>query len=352
MKLKPRSLSYILRLFVGTLFVFSGLIKLNDPIGFSLTIGNYLHSFAIDFSGIFFKLLPYNLLLAIDVCVLEVVLGLAFLINFQTKWVIRALFILTGFFTLLTLYTWWLKRADSCGCLSDAIPLAPRQSFFKNILILFVLYTINKHSTSSQKQFPLFITLGILILAASFSTYIGWYTYHKLPIIDFGKYPVGTSILTNNRLKDLTQLETIDSQDSLLNGELSPGFSNPIANSFIVWDENKEITTELLQGTKLLCVVQRLTNLDEQSTSKITELSKQLLTHIELVWLLPLHIDKETLPTNINGRLAWANSGLLSSMIKANIGFILLQDGIVVGKWSYKNLPKLQKHLQELGFII
>ena len=352
MKLKPSSVSYILRLSVGTLFLFSGLIKLNDPIGFSLTIENYLHSFAIDFSSIFFKFLPYSLLLAINVCLVEVVLGLALFINFQTKWVIRALFILTGFFTLLTLYTLWLKRVDSCGRLSDAIPLAPRQSFFKNILILFVLYTINKYNTSSQNQFPLFMNLGILILATIFSTYMGWYTYHKLPIIDFGKYPVGTSISADNRLRDLTHLQTVDNQGNLSNGELPPGFSNPMANSFIVWDENKEITTELLQGTKLLCVVQRLTNLDEQSTSKITAFSEQLLSPIELVWLLPLHIDKESLPTDINGRLAWANSGLLSSMIKANTGFILLQDGIVVGKWSYKNLPKLQKHLYELGFTI
>lgn len=352
MLLRPVSVSNILRLFVGTLFLFSGLIKLNDPIGFSLTIETYLNGFAIDFSDIFFKLLPYSLLLAIGVCVLEVVLGLAFLINFQTKWVLRALFVLTGFFTLLTLYTLWLKRVDSCGCLSDAIPLAPRQSFFKNILILLVLYTINKHSTLIQNKLPLFINLGLLILAAIFSIYMGWYTYHKLPIIDFGKYPVGTAVLTNNPLRKIEQLEAIDPQNNLMNDELPFGFKNSLANRFIIWDEEREITLDLLQGVKVLCIVQRPTKLNEEVESRIAAFYKQLRTPIELLWLFPLHIDKENLPITINGRMTWSNTGLLRSMIRVDIGFILLQDGVVVGKWSYKDLPKLQKYLSELGFTI
>jgi uncharacterized membrane protein YphA (DoxX/SURF4 family) len=351
MLLQGAPISYILRLFVGILFLFSGLIKLNDPIGFSLTIETYLHGFALDFSSLFLQFLPYSLLLAIGVCILEIILGLALVIKFQTKWIIRGLFILTGFFTLLTLYTLWLKRVDSCGCLSDAIPLAPYQSLLKNILILLILYRINKHSTFIQTKLPLYVNLGILTLAVMFSIYIGWHTYHKLPVIDFGKYPVGTSILSNNGLKDLNPLQTVGSQDKLSNVELPLGFNDLMANSFIVWDEEKEITKELLQGTKLLCIIQGHANLDKQATSEITAFSKKLLAPIKLVWLFPLHIDKENFPVVINGRMAWASTGLLRSMIKADIGFILLQQGVVVGKWSYRDLHKLQKHLNELGFI-
>jgi uncharacterized membrane protein YphA (DoxX/SURF4 family) len=320
--------------------------------GFSLTIETYLHGFALDFNNIFFKLLPYSLLLAISVCVLEVILGLTLLINFQTKWILRGLFILTSLFTLLTLYTLWLKRVDNCGCLSDALPLAPYQSFLKNILILFILYTINKHSAFTQNQFPLFINLGVIIVTAILSSYMGWYTYQKLPIIDFGPYPVGTAISINKHLRDIEHLETAEIAVNSTNGTSPFSLNNSIAGSFVIWDEEKEITPALLQDIKLLCIVQRTTHLNEQAASGIAKLYRQLAKPLDLIWLFPLHIDKEHIPTNVNGHTAWAHTGLLRSMIKADIGFILLQDGIVIGKWSYKDLHKLRKHLNKLGLII
>ena len=59
------------RLFVGLLFIFSGLIKINDPVGFSFKLDEYFGPtvFNIDF------LLPYVLPLAIFIVVLEVLVA-------------------------------------------------------------------------------------------------------------------------------------------------------------------------------------------------------------------------------------------------------------------------------------
>jgi len=46
-----KTLVNILRIFVGSLFIFSGLIKINDPIGFSFKLEEYFGPtvFDIDF---------------------------------------------------------------------------------------------------------------------------------------------------------------------------------------------------------------------------------------------------------------------------------------------------------------
>ena len=68
----------IFRYFVGFLFIFSGLIKLNDPIGFSFKVEEYFGPtvFDIDF------LIPFVLPMAIFIVIFEVVLGVFLILGF------------------------------------------------------------------------------------------------------------------------------------------------------------------------------------------------------------------------------------------------------------------------------
>jgi len=63
---------HISRILVGVLFIISGLIKLNDPLGFSYKLQEY---FSQDVLNIPF-LEPYALLISVIVVVFEVILGL------------------------------------------------------------------------------------------------------------------------------------------------------------------------------------------------------------------------------------------------------------------------------------
>ena len=71
-------LTQIARIFVGALFIFSGVIKLNDPLGFSYKLDEY---FAPDVLNLPF-LQPLALEFAIFVVVLEVLLGVALLLGY------------------------------------------------------------------------------------------------------------------------------------------------------------------------------------------------------------------------------------------------------------------------------
>ncbi len=71
------------RFFVGGLFIFSGLIKLNDPIGTEIKLEEYFEVFGQDFGSFFLVFKPYALEIGMFLIVLEVVLGVAVLINYR-----------------------------------------------------------------------------------------------------------------------------------------------------------------------------------------------------------------------------------------------------------------------------
>src|SRR6185436_5294035 len=90
------------RYFVGALFIFSGLIKLNDPIGTEIKMKEYFEVFAQDFGSFFHYFIPWALEIGMIMIVLELALGIAVLIYYKmniTTWVLLGLMV---FFTFLT----------------------------------------------------------------------------------------------------------------------------------------------------------------------------------------------------------------------------------------------------------
>jgi uncharacterized membrane protein YphA (DoxX/SURF4 family) len=93
---------WILRLLVGGLFVFSGLIKVNDPVGTAIKLEEYFDVFSNDIAPFFYLLKPYALPLAVFLVVFEVVLGIMLLVGVRLKETVWALASMILFFTFLT----------------------------------------------------------------------------------------------------------------------------------------------------------------------------------------------------------------------------------------------------------
>ena len=90
-------LVHISRILVGALFIFSGLIKLNDPIGFSFKLEEYFSITVLDIP----LLAPYALIIAIFVVIFEVLLGVFLLIGYKPKFTVWSLLGMIIFFTFL-----------------------------------------------------------------------------------------------------------------------------------------------------------------------------------------------------------------------------------------------------------
>lgn len=188
-------LARISRILVGALFIVSGLIKANDPIGFSYKLQDYFAP------GVFNMpwLDPFALELSVLVCVAEIVLGVAILFGARMQLASWSLLILMVFFTFLTGYTavanWFFDNPEAattiffqdllgfvarqdisymkdCGCFGDAIKLTPWQSFAKDVVLMVftVIIFINRASIKPEDLKTDLINLGVaLVLIAGFS---------------------------------------------------------------------------------------------------------------------------------------------------------------------------------------
>jgi len=120
------------RLLVGNLFIFSGLVKANDPLGFSYKLEEYFMEFGMDWAWLHEILVPLAALL----CIVEIVLGVALLVGYKMKLVSWSLLLMIVFFTILTGASAIFEIVRSCGCFGDAIPLSPWESFYKDLILL------------------------------------------------------------------------------------------------------------------------------------------------------------------------------------------------------------------------
>lgn len=232
-----RTLIHISRLIVGNLFIFSGLVKLNDPLGFSYKLEEYFIEFGMDWGWLHEILVP----LAAALCIFEIVLGIAVLVGYKMKAVSKLLLLMIVFFTALTFASAVFEIVRSCGCFGDAIPLTPWESFIKDVvlLVLILLIYFNRKriipfpdrnfdliyflisalamvllSMQLEWYMPFYFTVGMLginlvlqytrssKLGASLSTWtsavlsmiIGIWAIEYLPFKDFRPYAVGKNL--------------------------------------------------------------------------------------------------------------------------------------------------------------
>ena len=131
-------LVWISRIFVGVLFIISGLIKLNDPVGFSFKLEEYFSQGVLNLPF----LMPLALGISIFVVIVEVILGVLLLIGFKPKFTVWSLLLMIVFFTFLTFYSAYFNKVTDCGCFGDAVKLTPWESFTKDIILLILILVL------------------------------------------------------------------------------------------------------------------------------------------------------------------------------------------------------------------
>ena len=178
------------RLFVGILFIISGLIKLNDPMGFSYKLEEYFGEPVFNMP-IF---VPYSLAIALFLVILEVVLGVMLLIGYKSKFTIWSLLLLIVMFTFLTFYSAYYDVVKDCGCFGDALHLTPWQSFTKDIVLLFFILILFFNKNLIKPLFPNSVQNILAFTSILLCALMGYWVLNHLPLKDFRPYKVGTNI--------------------------------------------------------------------------------------------------------------------------------------------------------------
>jgi hypothetical protein len=132
-------MSKIAKVLLFGIFIFSGLIKLNDPIGTQLKLEEYFDVFSVDFAFMagFWKFwIPYALIVSILLSSLEIVLAVALALNYRIKQTLYAFVGILAFFGFLTFYSAYFNKVTDCGCFGETIKLTPWTSFGQDIFLL------------------------------------------------------------------------------------------------------------------------------------------------------------------------------------------------------------------------
>lgn len=201
----------ICRIIVGALFIVSGIIKANDPLGFSYKLEEYFAESALNLT----HLIPFALALAILVCLVEVILGFAILFGAKSKLSTWAVLLLTLFFGWLTFYTATcdpnatfqamengvevtktVTCVTSCGCFGDALKgsigrtLTPWESFSKDIVLLIFILPLfffrKKIPLNTFAEDKVLLPLGLLVAAAFCWVFSWWFPILFILIGYFG----------------------------------------------------------------------------------------------------------------------------------------------------------------------
>lgn len=196
-------LIWLARFLVGGLFIFSGLIKANDALGFSYKLEEYFEKFSEVFSNSSLAFLSYPmdffaqlaLPLSIIIVVSEIVLGVLTITGTYIKKVSWMLLLMIVFFTILTFVSWKFELVKSCGCFGDAIPLTPFESFLKDLILLVLIifiFVFRKNTKSTLSPIGDKVATWVSIVISFLFT---WYCYQHLPLKDFRAYAPGKNIL-------------------------------------------------------------------------------------------------------------------------------------------------------------
>lgn len=359
----PLVLNRIAWLVVGGLFIFSGLIKLNDPVGTAIKLEEYFEVFSADFSSVFLALKPYALYFSIFLSSLEVVLGVALLVRWRVRLVLWLLFLLTLFFTFLTFYSAYYNKVTDCGCFGDFIKLTPWQSFSKDVVLLvliLVLLVTQRFLTSFRKISPK--TGGVIVaLSVVLAVGIGVYAYQHEPYFDFRAYKVGANI--PQLMKPSAPLryqyimekggeehtfEKYPTDTTFKFKEMVPlnPEDGPKITDFNVWNDVGDFTQEMFLGNRLMVVVHSVNKTDPAAFPEINALLATLekeqnpkVVPVVLTSSSSHDFDVFRHEVNLAAPYFFADATVLKTMVRSNPGVLLLKNGVVVGKWHYNDLP-------------
>lgn len=353
------------RIFVGVLFIFSGLVKLNDPLGFSYKLDEYFSAAVL---GLEF-LQPFALPLAIFLVIFEVVLGIMLLLGFQKKFTLWSLSLMIVFFTFLTFYSAYFNKVTDCGCFGDAIPLTPWESFYKDLILLAMTIILVVFSDYIKPAFAKAYSSIAIMLATIGCFGIAYYVLMHLPILDFRAYKVGTNI-TKAMEEDPTRPDiygydwyyNVDGKEKVITTDgsqpqgygkatkvetklIKQGYVPPI-HDFTIELNGENITEQILTEDKVALVI--MYNLDRAESDGLKKLkafttrAQQSGYRVLALSASPQSRADEVMKTyGFNIPFAITDETALKTIVRSSPGIMIVKKGVITAKSHWNDMDKM-----------
>ncbi|MFC2110639.1 DoxX family protein [Bacteroidota bacterium] len=315
-----RILVFIIRILVAATFLYSGFVKLVDPMGSAYKFEEYFGADVLNLEFLIPFALPFSILLILT----EIMLGVTLLLGYKRRITVWALFGITLLFLFLTWYSAYFNKVTDCGCFGDALKLSTWETFYKNVvLIVFSLILLlkkgNIYSIFSDK-----ILRNLTLLFFVGFVYIVYYVLVHLPIVDFRAYAIGKNIQEG--------MEFVDGSDEL----------PPVHDFFLESDTEGDLTDKILSAEKAMLVISYdLDKSNIQGFSALQEVAQKAKEKGYLVYgvsasssddLINLQKDQ-----NLPFEFLFCDETTLKTIVRANPGIVTLNKGTVTGKWNWRD---------------
>jgi len=367
----------IARFIVGVLFIFSGLVKANDPLGLSYKMQEFFEVWNWHWLD------NYTLIFSIVMIVFEIVAGVAILLGWRMRLFSWLLLLLIIFFTFLTGYAYLSGKVRECGCFGDCIPLTAGQSFTKDLILLVLILFLFFAQRRIRPLLSQVASLAILVLATVLSFSFQWYVLVHLPVVDCLPYKPGTNmpekmkappgaipdstVITMVYEKNGKRLEfsgnnfpaDFDDSYKFINRYdklIRKGNAEPSIKDFtLITSQGTDTTQAILEqkGYKLFFFTKEL---EEYPPSWMKEFS------LILTMIKAKQIPVYFITGNYDNVLAWTGKAgitgdvsilkcdatAIKTAARANPTLYLLKNGVILHKWSYADLERALPEINAL----
>ncbi|MBQ0024173.1 MAG: DoxX family protein [Bacteroidales bacterium] len=176
------------RIVFALVFILSGIFKLIDPAGTGLIVQEYLNFMHLSFLG------GIRIWIGVLLASLEFTVGISVMVGLKMRITATAGFVMTIFFTAVTIVLVAFDPIDDCGCFGEAIHLTNTQSLIKNIVLLVMATVIFIGRKECVKIAPEWLQWCFLSAFLAFALYSAIYIIISNPKVEFTAYRVGTDL--------------------------------------------------------------------------------------------------------------------------------------------------------------
>ena len=367
-----KALLWLSRLLFGAVFIFSGFVKAIDPLGSAYKFQDYFLSFGTPWA------FPLALPLSVVMSGLEFLIGVAVLLGLKMRYSAWGGLLFMIFFTPLTLYIAVYNPVPDCGCFGDALIISNWDTFYKNIFILaaaiyiFVYRKKVRPLWSEKKDWLLVGLVSVFIVGMSV------YCLRHLPIIDFRPWKIGNNIrelLTptpevadtylifenqetgevkeypaNNYPWDDPAWAAVWKYKDMRLDVISPFVEAAITNFYIEDEYGQDIRDDVIYNPdyQFLVIAYDLGRTHAKSFDRrVTPLALEAEKHGYSFMVLTSSVDASVEAFRHARQTPYpfyrTDAVALKTIIRSNPGLVLLKDGVVIGKWAHRDIPRFDQ---------
>lgn len=366
----------LLRIAVGVLFIFSGVVKANDPMGLANKMTEFFEPAVWNMP----YMIPYVKTMSILMIGFEIIAGVALLLGFAFRVFSILLLLLNIFFTFLTAYVYYWDvikhsaKVRECGCFGDCIKITNSETFWKDVALLAASIILVVCWRYVKPLLPKYPNTAVFVLSVFFAFGIQWWVLEHLPVYDCMPYKIGNNIwekkqrpswgrdavissmftYKNEKTNEVKEFDAnnlpwedttwvyVDRKDKVIQEAIGePEIKDFVLTSYEGADNTEAILKD--PGYNYLLFVKSTAKARTDKMETLKALTEEAAKKGIPFYILSSDTKENTTAWKdkhgLKGELYLLDGTANKTALRTDPGLILIKAGTIVGKWSFRDYP-------------